>query len=442
MISPPPVQIPIANRYGGLDAAWVAWFDQLRRAVSGSEDTDAAKAPDALSAVASIAAALAAALQELQTLPPIPPVEDVAAVKKELQTLPPTLPWEDVAAIRQELQTLPRPELGTLAALQQASVPWVTFDTTPQTAPSDVGTLVWNETDQTLDLGMDYGVIQQIGQETYARVGNTTGSTIPNGTAVGFAGATSNALLVTPYLADGSQPTLYILGIMTHDLPDSGEKGYCTTWGFVRDVDTSAFSPGDVLYVSTTVAGALTNVKPTAPANVISIAACVVSDATNGVLFVRPTIEQMRYYGVFSKTTDQSPAATNTEYLLTFDSTQISNGVTIGTPTSRIVVPQSGLYQFDATVQLSSGSASAKSVWVWFKKNGTAVANSARIVTTDINNGYNPLALSESFSLAANDYIEMAFAADSTNVTVDNVGATAFAPDAPAIVLSVSQVQQ
>lgn len=318
---------------------------------------------------------------------------------------------------------------------------YVDFD---QNAPfvNKAARLGWNNVDQTLNLGMDYGVIQQVGEETYARVGNTTGTTIPNGTVVGFAGATADALLVAPYLADGATQSLYILGVMTHDLPDSGEKGYCTTWGFVRDLDTSAFSAGDILYASPTTAGALTNVKPTAPNNVIPVASCIVSNATTGVIFVRPTIEQMKYYGVFSKTTDQSPAVVNTEYLLTFDNTQISNGVVIGGTTSRIVVPQSGLYQFDATVQLTSGSSSAKNVWVWFKKNGTAIANSARLVTTDINNGYIPIALSETVSLAANGYIEMAFAADDTNVTVDTVAATAFAPAAPAIVLQVTQVQQ
>lgn len=318
----------------------------------------------------------------------------------------------------------------------------VTQLTEGQTNEGGVGSLTWNTVDQTLDIFMEYGVIQQIGQETYARVGNTTGVTIPNGTVVGFAGATPNALLVAPYLADGSSPSLYILGVMTHDLPDSGQKGYCTTWGFVRDLDTSAFSAGDILYASPTVAGALTKVKPTAPDNVIPLASCIISDATNGLIFVRPTIQQMQYYGVFTKTTDQTPAAIDTEYLLTFDNTQISNGVTIGGTTSRIIVPQSGLYQFDATVQLSSGSASAKNVWVWFKKNGAAIANSARLVTTDVNNGYIPIALSETVSLAANGYVEMAFAADDTNVTVDNVTATAFAPAAPSIVLQVTQVQQ
>ena len=313
---------------------------------------------------------------------------------------------------------------------------------TGETHVDQTGRLHWNDTDQTLDLGMEYGVVQQIGQETYARVGNTTGSTIPNGTVVGFAGATANALLVSPYLADGGQPTLYILGVMTHDLPDSGDKGYCCTWGFVRDINTSAFSPGDVLYASPTVAGAFTNVKPTAPNNVIPLAACVVSDATNGVIFVRPTIQQQQFYGEFTKTTDQTPAAINTAYAVTFDNTEISNGVVIGSPTSRIVVPQSGLYQFDTTVQLTSGNASSKNIWLWLRKNGTDVPNSARLVTMDINSGYVPITIIETLSMAANDYIEIMFASSDTAVTVDTVAATAFAPAAPAVVLNVSQVQQ
>jgi hypothetical protein len=64
------------------------------------------------------------------------------------------------------------------------------------------------------------------------------------------------------------------------------------------------------------------------------------------------------------------------------------------------------------------------------------------LVTININNGYTAVAMAEFFSLAANDYIEIMFAADDTAVLVDNVAATAFAPAAPAIVLAVSQIQQ
>jgi hypothetical protein len=277
----------------------------------------------------------------------------------------------------------------------------------------------------------------------YTVVQNTTGFTIPKGTVVGFAGVGSNNVLsVTPYLADGSSPSLYILGVMAEELPDSGATGLCCVWGNVNGIDTSAFSVGDVLYASPTVAGAFTNVKPTAPDNVIPIAAVLVNSATAGNIFVRPTIEQQKYYGEFTKTSDQSPAVINTAYALTFDNTEIAEGISIGSPASRIVVVQSGLYQFDATVQISSSSSSAKTVWLWFRKNGTDVANSARLVTININNGYTAVSMSEFFSLAANDRIEIMFAANDTAITVDNVAATAFAPAAPAVVLAVSQIQQ
>lgn len=287
------------------------------------------------------------------------------------------------------------------------------------------------------------GSIENAALFQYTVVQNTTGSTIAKGTVVGFAGVGSNNVLsVAPYLADGSSPSLYILGIMAEDLPDSGATGLCCVWGSVSGIDTSAFSVGDILYASPTVAGDLTATKPTAPDNVIPVAAVLVSSATAGDIFVRPTIEQQQYYGEFTKTTDQTPAAVNTAYALTFDNTEKANGISIGSPASRIVAAQSGLYQFNVSIQLTSSNSSDKDVWFWFRKNGTDVANSARLITVSISGGYTPVALIESFFLAANEYIEVMFAAENTAVTVDNVASTAFAPAAPAVVLSITQIQQ
>lgn len=302
--------------------------------------------------------------------------------------------------------------------------------------------MAWNSTDQTLDLGMDYGVVQQIGEEIYARVKNVTGVTIPNGTVVGFAGASANSIEVAPYLADGSQPSLYILGVMTHDLPDSGEKGYCTTWGFVRGLDTSAFSQGDILYASPTTAGAFTNVKPTAPNNVIPLAACVVSDATAGVIFVRPTIEQQKNYGDFARTTSSTAAVANTAYAIEFDTSNVSNGISIGSPASRIVVDNSGLYQFDVTFQFTSSNASVKSAWVWWRKNGTDVVRSSLISSVNQNGANAAVSRSDFFSLANGDYIEVMWAVDDTAMSLNATAATAFAPASPSVVLTVTQVQQ
>lgn len=318
----------------------------------------------------------------------------------------------------------------------------------PTLLSPSMGQMQWNPVDETLDIGMAYGVIQQVGQEMYARVQNVTGSTIPNGTVVGFAGVgPAGALQVAPYLANGATPTLYILGVMTHDLPDSGELGYCAVFGYVRGFNTTGASvgetwnAGDILYANPITPGAFTKVKPTAPNNVVPVAAVLTVNATTGVIFVRPSIEQQRYYGTFEKTDSATPALINTAYPVIFTTTQIANGVAIGTPASRIVVSQSGLYTCLATVQISSSSASSKNVWVWYRKNGVDVPDSTRIVSIDINGGYVPVTVSDTISLAANQYIELMYASDSTNITLQTVPATAFAPLAPAALLSLTQTQ-
>lgn len=310
------------------------------------------------------------------------------------------------------------------------------------------GEMAWNPLRKTFDIGHEGGVVQQVGQELYIQATNNSGSLIPNGTAVGFGGVNGDQIPeITPYLADGAQPTLFFIGVTTQDIPDGG-RGFVTILGSVKNINTTGtpvgetWAMGDLLWANPTQAGKLTNVKPTAPDNVISVAAVLEADATEGQILVRPTIAPMEYYGEFAKTDSQAPAATNTEYLLTFNNTKISNGVVIGTPASRIVVPESGLYDLYVDLQITSGSSSAKTIWVWLKKNGTAVPNSARLITSDINNGYLNVSVSEFFTMQANDYIEVAFAADSTNVSISPVAATAFAPAAPAAVLTMIQVQQ
>lgn len=329
------------------------------------------------------------------------------------------------------------------------SIPdYLDFQLFPRGA-SKRGRLKWNPIDQTLDLGMDHGVVQQIGMEKFVRVENNTGSPISNGSVVSFNGVSSaNVVSVAPFLASPSGASPFILGVVVHDLPSSGGVGYSTILGYVRGINTTGspygetWAVGDVLYASASVAGGLTNISPTAPNRVIPVAIVLKVSSTEGVIFVHPVPQRQQYYGVFNKTTSQSPAAANTEYLLTFDSTSIANGVAIGSPTSRIVVPDSGLYDFNATIQVTSGNTTVKNVWFWLKKNGTAVANSARVITSNISNGRTPVSLNGFFSLQANDYIELAFAADNTGVTINNIAATTFAPAVPAIVLSVTQIQQ
>lgn len=308
----------------------------------------------------------------------------------------------------------------------------------------------WNLLDDTLNIGHADGVVQQVGQETYMRVINNTGVTIPSGSAVGFAGVNGlQRIEAAPYLADGSAPNLYFLGILTQTL-DDGEVGFVTMYGRVRGIDTTgtpvgeAWNVGDLLWASPSTSGALTNVQPTAPDNVISVAAVLDVDATDGQIMVRPTVTEDKYYGEFTNTTGVTPLAVNTAYAMEWDNVEIAKGVTIGgTNDTEVTVSEAGLYQFDVRVQFESGSSNTKIAWVWYRLNGTTdYANSSVLGSLSDNDGYLVMSNNEVLSLAAGDFIEVMWAVDDTDLEPVAVAATAFAPSAPCALLGVIQVQQ
>ena len=323
------------------------------------------------------------------------------------------------------------------------------FDTTAAITPVE-SQLAWDDVAGTLAIGMEGGaVIQQVGQEVYMRVGNATASVIADGTAVGFAGVNGNTLIeVAPYLADGAANSLFFVGVATEDLAVTGQ-GFITVYGRVGGIDTTGTSVsetwavGDLLWAHPTIAGGLTNVKPTAPNNVISVAAVLAVDATDGVIFVRPTIEQQQYYGEFTRTTSQTVAAADTAYYVSWSSTKITNGVVIDSVnTTRIVVPESGLYNVNCALQFTSSVGSKRDIYGFFRKNGTLVPDSRRAQTIDINGGFVALVLAEFFSFDAGDYIEIGFGASDTSVDLAPISATTDFPSAPAATLSVYQLQQ
>ena len=326
----------------------------------------------------------------------------------------------------------------------------VQFDITHVDEGHAPGTLCWNASDRTVNIAHPDGPVQQVGQEQYMLIRNATGSLITNGTVVGFAGAVDSdgeaRILSAPYLADGSQPSLYIIGIATQDIENTAE-GFITVFGKVRGLNTTGddvgeeWAIGDILYANPTYVGKLTNIKPTAPNNVIPVGAALKIDETAGEIFVRPTIEQFQIYGKFSRLTDLVAVAVDTAYPIALDSTQISNGIVIGSPASRIVVNQSGLFQIDCSIQVSSGNSSNKNIRVWLRKNGTDVPYSARLLSDSTNGGFNVVKLNQAISLNANEYIEIMYAVSDTSLFLNATAATAYAPAAPAVYLSMTQVQ-
>lgn len=314
----------------------------------------------------------------------------------------------------------------------------------------EVGTLCWNEDDQTLNLFHPNGVIQQVGQELYGYVRNNTGSTIPNGTVVQFAGAEQNGtsrLEIAPFLADGTFPSLYTLGITTEEFAD-GEDGRVTIWGKVREINasgtgvtpTETWNVGDILYAHPTDVGKLTKVKPTTPSNVVPIAAVINNSATEGEIFVRPTIEQRYDYATVSSTQTQTLVLANTPQEITFNTIQNNLGVNIdGADPTRVVFTQSGLFTLDFNAQVLSNNSSKKEIYFWFRKNGVDIPFSTRIKSITGNGVYSSFHVAYNVSVDANDYIQIMWAGNDTSLELEAGPALAFAPESPSVYLHIDQ---
>lgn len=140
-------------------------------------------------------------------------------------------------------------------------------------------------------------------------------------------------------------------------------------------------------------------------------------------------------YGAFQDATDQSVANTTTAYAITYDTTDYSNGVYLSN-SSRINVRSYGIYNFQFSIQFKNTTNDGQDVDIWFRKNGTDIANSnskfhvpARKSTGDPS--YLIGALNFFAELQANDYVQLMWRASDVGVTIEHLG-TQTTPDRPA----------
>jgi hypothetical protein len=131
-------------------------------------------------------------------------------------------------------------------------------------------------------------VTLNVGEEQWIRVINKTGTTISNGTPVTVSGSQGNrpkAILAQSHNNASEHKDFDIVGVATENILDN-EEGIVTTLGIVRSIDTSNWSTGDTLYVSSS-AGQITNVRPSFPYDVIKIGVSL-NSTNNGSILVLP----------------------------------------------------------------------------------------------------------------------------------------------------------
>lgn len=163
---------------------------------------------------------------------------------------------------------------------------YVRFNTTADSPPWEEGLLFWDKTDHSLAYYNDEDdVTLNIGREELVRVFNNTGVLLNDGMLVYISGAVAGWPTVSLAKADTSPSSQSIIGMVTSHIAP-GTYGYVCTSGVVNGLNTSMYSAGDVLYLSESVAGGYTKVKPLQPNYNIEIGTVLFNDSTNGRIYV------------------------------------------------------------------------------------------------------------------------------------------------------------
>jgi len=152
---------------------------------------------------------------------------------------------------------------------------------------------------------------------------------------------------------------------------------------------------------------------------------------------VTPQLKRARY-GSFFDTTTQLGTTINTAKAITFNTTDLSNGVYLGTPTSRVYVDTPGIYNYDLSFQLDKTSGGVGNFYIWFRLNGVDVANSASYIQIQGNNAEIFSSLNYFFDLNAGDYVEIMFSVSDLSVELAAFAAAAPVPAIPSIILTVA----
>jgi len=117
------------------------------------------------------------------------------------------------------------------------------------------------------------------------QVRNTTGATLTKGTAVYISGATGQIPTVSKALATSDATSAQTLGLITADIANNS-NGFVTIIGLITNLNTSAYTDGQQLYLSPITAGTLTATKPYAPQHLVYMAIVAHAHPTQGKLIV------------------------------------------------------------------------------------------------------------------------------------------------------------
>ena len=145
------------------------------------------------------------------------------------------------------------------------------------------------------------------------------------------------------------------------------------------------------------------------------------------------------YYGNFFDTTIQTIVGVSTHQPVTLNTTDLSNQVSIAN-SSHIVISNSGIYNIQFSLQIDKVTAAGAHIYIWLRKNGLDVPNSATELA--VQGTFSEVVAAWNFVVSsnANDYYELIISATDINIRLKAVSANGVVPAIPSVILSVVSV--
>lgn len=141
--------------------------------------------------------------------------------------------------------------------------------------------------------------------------------------------------------------------------------------------------------------------------------------------------------GLFFDLGTYSPALANTGYPLEFKLAYLNHGISVVDDT-KITVQYPGVYNFQYSSALTSTNSSLKTVWVWIVRNGIPIQYTTNEYTISGSGTDTIISWNFNIDLDSDEYIELYWGADDTNVTISTTAPTPPHTGIPANVVAVN----
>jgi hypothetical protein len=178
--------------------------------------------------------------------------------------------------------------------------------------------------------------------------------------------------------ADNDTNSATAFGIVSEDIADTS-NGFVTINGIIHGVNTNAFNEGDILYLSTTTPGAITNIKPASPNYIVIIGYCAKKSAVDGHILLHLENDTRQAVEIQLAASDETTALTTGTAKMTF---RMPHAMTLTSVRASLTTAQASGSIFTVDINQSGTSVLGTKLTIDNTEKTSVTAATAATITT------------------------------------------------------------